>query len=168
MIVSGNTIMSLNKRYKLIENTSEDKSLVWGAGVGVRLGQLYRLKGDSALSASESRLPISEKVADLSEGDKIFVIEKNDYLLGKTVEKINMPTAKIDVGGKIGPALLIAEVFPRSTLLKCGVSLMATRLEPGYSGEVGFAMINISGCPMQVDMGVKIANLVFKTFEGEV
>jgi hypothetical protein len=45
MIISAKKIIELNKRYNLIENFAERELNPHGVGMGVRVGEVYKLKG---------------------------------------------------------------------------------------------------------------------------
>jgi deoxycytidine triphosphate deaminase len=46
--------------------------------------------------------------------------------------------------------------------------LEATKTDPGYFGELIFGLNNIGGCDFELELGARIANLVFNYVVGEV
>ena len=91
-----------------------------------------------------------------------------EFVLVKTVEKINLPADKIVIEEGEKPAYLMVDVYPRSTLQRCGIYFMGTKTDPGYSGELVFALVNIGNCLFELELGARIANLVFKQVKGDI
>lgn len=55
MIISAKKIIELNKRYNLIENLAERKLNQYGVGMGVRVGEIYKLKGVGFLGVRDKK-----------------------------------------------------------------------------------------------------------------
>ena len=51
MIISAKKILELNKKYRLIENLAERELNPEGLGIDVRVGEVYRLEGITAVEA---------------------------------------------------------------------------------------------------------------------
>jgi len=60
------------------------------------------------------------------------------------------------------------DVYPRSTLQRCGIYFMGTKIDPGYYGELTFALANVGGSTFELELGARIANLVFKQVKGDI
>ena len=86
----------------------------------------------------------------------------------KTIEKVNVPSEKIVIEEEEEPAYLMLDVYPRSTLQRCGVYFMGTKTDPGYYGELTFALVNVGNTPFELELGARIANLVFKQVKGDI
>jgi deoxycytidine triphosphate deaminase len=78
------------------------------------------------------------------------------------MEKITLPSGKVSVDDSYPPMLLMANVFPRSTLQRCGLFLRTTKTDPGYTGELTFGLSNLGPSKIRLELGSRIANLVFQ------
>lgn len=168
MILSAKKILELNKNYRLIDNLSErELNNPEGVGIDIRVGEVFKLKGNGFLGVEERNSSDIELVADIKKGDKEIIIKPGDYLLVKTIEKITSPSEKVEVedGRRV---YLMPDVYPRSTLQRCGIFLITTKTDPGYSGELTFALVNLSQCEFRLELGARIANIVFHEVVGEL
>ncbi len=117
MSITNGKVLELNKKYKLIENLSErEMTNPEGVGFDVRAGEVYKLKGSGFLGVEDRKTPDTVKIADIKNGDKEVVLKPNDYVLVKTIEKVNLPAEKITVEDGREPTYLMLDVYPRSTL----------------------------------------------------
>jgi dCTP deaminase len=167
MILSSKKVLELCEKYKLLENLDQRESYPEGVGIDIRVGEVYILKGEGFLGKTDRKSPDIEKIADMAKGDKEVVIKPHDYVLVKTIEKVNLPGEKVSIDGG-EPRYLMADVHPRSTLQRCGLYLMATKTDPGYTGELTFALTNLSNVPFRLELGARIANIVFHQVVGEI
>ena len=167
MIVSAKRILELNHKYHLIENLAEREQNPEGTGLDIRVGEVYRLKGDGFLGVEERKTPDIEKIADVKE-DKEFILKPGDFVLLKTMEKITIPSEKITVDENWPPMYLMANAYPRSTLQRCGLFLRTTKTDPGYTGELTFGLANIGPSDVKLELGSRIANIVFHGVIGEL
>ncbi len=169
MIISTLKVIELNKKYNLVENIDErELSNPEGVGIDIRAGKAYRLISEGYLGVVDRKSSDTEKIADIDKGDKEIVITPGDYLLVKTMEKFNIPSEKITVEEGEKPIYLSLHVYPRSTLQRCGIYLMATKTDPGYSGELTFALANLGGRTFKLELGARFANIVFMQVAGEI
>jgi deoxycytidine triphosphate deaminase len=168
MIIAPKKLFELNAKYKLIENLSEREARPEGVGIDLRAGQIYRLKGDSFLGVSERKTPEMELIADINRGDKEVTLAPDDFVLVKTMEKVNLPSEKIVVEEGEAPVLIMQDVRPRSTLQRCGVYFMGTKTDPGYSGELTYALKNVGNSPFRLELGARFANIIFYTVLGDL
>lgn len=139
---------------KLVENLC-DRELTnpEGAGFDIRMGEVYRVAGKAFLGVEERFTPPHELVA--KEGrDKSFTLSPGDYVLVKTMESFNIP------------ADVTMHTFPRSTLHRSGVLLLATQTAPGYRGSLVFGMKNMGDCALEMELGTRIAHVQFLRLEG--
>ena len=72
MMISAKKIIELNKKYNLIENIAEREKNPEGAGIDLRVGEVYKLKGTCFLPIKNEhrKTPDMEKIADVKHGDK--------------------------------------------------------------------------------------------------
>lgn len=76
-------------------------------------------------------------------------LSPGEFVLAGTVEYINMPDNCLGV------------VFPRSTLARCGVTVMQTLIEPGWRGNITIEIVNHAAVPVTLYRGSGCAQLVF-------
>ncbi|HUB92699.1 MAG TPA: hypothetical protein VL945_01955 [Candidatus Saccharimonadales bacterium] len=169
MIISTLKVLELNKKYNLIENLDErEQENPEGVGIDIRVGKIYRLIGEGFLGITDRKSADTEKIADIDKGDKEVTIKPGDYLLTKTIEKFNVPGEKIETEEGAKPMFISLHVYPRSTLQRCGIYLMATKTDPGYVGELTFALANLSDKPFRIELGARFANIVFMQVTGDI
>ncbi|MAG50261.1 hypothetical protein CL621_01310 [archaeon] len=167
MIISAKKVLELNEKYKLVENLSErELKNPEGVGLDIRVGEVYKIKGDGFLGVEERNTPEIEKIAGVE--DKEVILKPGDYVLVKTIEKVNVPGEKIIVEEGKEPVLLMLHVYPRSTLQRCGIYFMGTKTDPGYFGELTFALKNLGDCNFKLEIGARIVNIVFKQVVGDL
>ena len=169
MVLSTLKLLELNKKYGFIENLGErETENSEGVGIDIRAGEVYRLMGEGRLGVTERKSSDVKKIADIKEGDKEIIVKPGEYLLLKTIEYFNIPGEKIEVEEGSEPKYLCLHTYPRSTLQRCGIYLMATKTDPGYRGELTFAISNLGGKPFRLELGSRIANIVFLEVTGEI
>lgn len=153
-ILGVNELLKLVKENKLVENLSErELNNPEGAGFDIRVGEIYKISGDSFLGTQSRFTPTSQLVAKVGEVSE-FKIKSNEYFLVKTMETFNVPN------------YLTMHTFPRSTLHRSGVLLLATQTAPGYSGQLIFGLKNLGDCQITLELGSRIAHVQFLTVEG--
>ena len=79
------------------------------------------------------------------------IIPPNSFVLGRSVEKINMPNWAIGI------------CLGRSTYARCGIIANVTPLEAGWSGTVTIELSNSTPMPAKVYAGRGIVQVVFFT-----
>ncbi len=140
---------------KLVEGLAErELSNPEGAGFDIRVGEVYRIGGQGFLGVTERHTPQSVKTADASTAQD-FTLNPGDYVLVKTMETFHVPSD------------LTMHTFPRSTLHRSGVLLLATQTAPGYSGPLVFGLKNLGECTVRIELGARIAHVQFLRVEGE-
>lgn len=169
MIVSPRKILELNLKYNLIENLSpRELENPEGVGFDLRAGEVYKIDGEGFLGVTERKSPEIIKIADIKSGDKEVTLKQGDYVLVKTMEKVNLPSEKISVEAGEKERYLMLDAYPRSTLQRCGIYFRGTKTDPGYSGELTFALANLGNCLFKLELGARFANIVFKQVIGEL
>lgn len=142
------------KNLGLIENLCErELNNPEGAGFDVRAKEIFRIKSDGFLGTEERKTSESEVIAKYGK-DKEYVLKPNEYILIKTIEKVNVPEN------------IVMLTFPRSSLQRCGVLLLATQADPGYSGELIFGLKNLSNNSFRLELGARIAKVLFFEIKG--
>jgi len=148
MVIGREKILELVKRGKLIEDFSED--CLEGAGYDLRVGKIYRLKGGGFLGAEDRKMPDVEEIRF-----EEFFLKPEEYVLVETLEKVNMPKD------------LVAKVLPRSSLFRCGCSLVTALVDPGYVGVLIFGLRNLSEFEFRLEKKARVAQIVFEQVKGK-
>jgi dCTP deaminase len=157
MILGIDKILELIKSQKLIEGLDDSDINFEGCGVDLRIGELYEMADDEGFLHIETRkTPNFKSIAKFEKGKSAKIkLEPGKTYSATTVEKINTPEN------------LFGWFIPRSTLYKNGIIVQGVRTDPGYSGNFSFVLTNASKKPFEIEMGARIANMVFHTVEGK-
>jgi deoxycytidine triphosphate deaminase len=159
MILGIKKILRLVKKNKLVEGLcNRELNNPEGSGFDLRLGEVYKIEGKGFLGVENRSTPKSILIArnepDKKEIDNHFIFQPNKYYLIKTIEKVNLP---LNVSGI---------VFPRTTLFRSGISFLNGIVQPGYSGELSFGVINMSNEPLKISFGARVAHITFHKISG--
>jgi len=156
MILGVDKVLELIKTQNLIEGLDEDEINFEGCGVDLRIGEVYEMADDEGFLHIETRkTPNFKLIAKFDKNKSIKVkLEPGKTYSVTTVEKINTPED------------LFGWFIPRSTLYKNGIIVQGIRTDPGYKGKFSFVLTNVSKKPFEIEMGVRIANMVFHKVEG--
>ncbi|RLF57562.1 MAG: dCTP deaminase [Thermoplasmata archaeon] len=146
MFLGKKEIINRIKNQNLIENFDENN--IQGAGVDLEIEELHKVKSGGFIGINNRILPELEK-------ESIFIIKPMEYYLCITKEKVNMPND------------LVAFIFPRSTLFRCGVSLKTAVVDPGYKGRLTMGIKNESKYEFKLERYARIAQIVFCEVKGE-
>jgi deoxycytidine triphosphate deaminase len=168
MKISAKTILELNKKHRLIENLCERELNPEGVGFDVRVGEVYKIHETGFLGVENRKTPDIEKIADIKESNKKIILKPDDYVLIKTIEKVNLPAEKIIIKKGRKPVYLMLDAYPRSTLQRSGILLLTTKTDPGYYGELTFGLKNLGDNQFEFELGARVANLVFEEVLGDL
>jgi len=154
-MIGTKELLRLVKSKKLVENLCErELTNPEGSGFDLRIGEAFEIgKGDSFLGIDERHTPEAISFAKYGE-QKGLILRPGRFILVKTMEKVNLTKN-------------ICAIFrPRSTLQRSGIALFTATASPGYSGELTFGMANLGKNNFKLELGARIANvLFFKTSE---
>jgi len=145
MFLGHDEILKRIKKENLIEGYLSES--VQGAGVDLRVDKVLEPTGKAKLKRSDRMLP-----AVLETG---FVLEPGRYYLITTMEKVNMPED------------LVAFMFNRSSLFRCGASLRTAVIDPGYHGELTVGVKNEGAYDIELEQGARVLQLVFAEVKGD-
>lgn len=156
MILGINRVLELIKEKNLIEGLDEDNQNFEGCGVDVRIGDIYEMEeGDGFLHKETRKSPNFKLLAKFDENKPTKIrLEPGKTYSAKTIEKINTPKD------------LMGWFIPRGTLYKCGIVVQGIRTDPGYCGNFTFIMTNNSKNDFEVELGARIACMVFHRIDG--
>jgi len=145
MFLGHDEILDRIRNEDLLENVDEEN--IQGAGVDLRIDELYSLISEGFIGKSKRTLPENTALDN-------FILKPKGFYLFKTVEKINMPSD------------LVAFMFPRSTLFRCGISLRTAVIDPGYKGELTVGLFNESERKIKLEKHARVAQLVLANVSG--
>jgi deoxycytidine triphosphate deaminase len=154
MILGPNKLLKLVKTKKLVEGLSErELTNPEGAGFDLRLGEVYKISGKAFLGETH-RQTADIKLVKKYGKDKSIKIKPGDFFLVKTIEKINLPIN------------LSAVILPRTTTFRSGLFLRTGPIQPGYEGELTFGLKNEGPIVVEIEMGARIAHVLFHEIKG--
>ena len=174
MIISSLKVLELNEKYHLVEGLGErDSTNPEGVGLDLRVGQVHLLKGNSFLGADETGGKRYSSETDLirdigRDRNRMIIMSPGDYFLVTTMETIHSPNEKIDIGYGLPPVYLMPRIYPRTSLQRAGVNLIATKTDPGYIGKLTFGLKNVGTQDFEFELGARMFNLVFELVLGDI
>ena len=142
-----------------------DLSSPEGTGIDLRLGSVHKMIEGGAYIEADGEAGLgkrhgvkTEEILKIKESDAQdeLIISPGEYYLVQTAESLNVP---LD---------LMPMVYPRSSLFRGGLMLLATKTDPGYKGPLTFGLTNLSLFPVKIQLGARICNIVFYKIEGDV
>jgi len=156
MLLSHEKLVELVRANKLVENIPESElTKEGGVSFDLRAGEIHEFSGEGFLGVNERKTPDTKLLAKHGNNELSKVtLEPNKYYIVKTIEKVNCPKE------------LASTIISRSTLYRSGILLLGGLVDPGFNGEMTFGMINISSMPFKIEMGARIANIIFHKVEG--
>ncbi len=141
-----------------------DLSKPEGTGIDLRLGAVHTIieagayiEADCLAGLGKRSGVKTKELYSLKEGDAQdeLVVKPGEYYLVQTAETLATP---LD---------LMPMVYPRSSLFRAGLLLLATKTDPGYTGQLTFGLANLGPFPVKIQLGARICNIVFHTIEGD-
>ena len=157
MALGVDRIKKLIKEVKLVENLgTRDLENPEGAGLDLRLGEIFKISGETFLGEEKRKTVTHTSVAKYDPKKKTsFTIKPGEFYLVQTIENINLPD------------YLVATFHPRSTLLRSGVWLLTTQAAPGYRGPLNFGLKNMGNCEVKIELGARIVHIIFWEVSGK-
>lgn len=157
MILGVDELLKLVSEKKLVEGLSErELNNPEGCGFDLRLGKVWKINGETFLGIDERKSVEAKLVMEYDEKEsRIFELKPGQQVLVTIVEKINLPKN------------LTANFWPRSTLYRGGIILSGGNVAPGYCGEISFTLFNSSTCTAKIEMGARIAHILFYEIKGK-
>jgi dCTP deaminase len=100
---------------------------------------------DSILDVCDFDTALCNPIYDVDE----IIMPPNGFMLGVSMERINMPDD------------CLAICTGKSTIARCGLHVVVTPLEPGWSGFITLEIHNMTGMAVKLTAGMGITQLVF-------
>ncbi|MFB6143047.1 MAG: dCTP deaminase [Halorientalis sp.] len=138
----------------VIEPLADPELQVQPASVDLRLGREFLEFQHANIPCihPNSEQEVAEYVEEthVGEGDE-YVLHPGDFVLGTTVERVEIP------------ADLIAHVEGRSSLGRLAIVVHATAglADPGYQGQITLELSNLGTAPVALSPGMRISQLTF-------
>lgn len=157
MILGTNKLLELIRNQNLIEALDEKEINLEGCGVDLRIGEIYEMgEGGGFLYRETRKTPDYKLITKFEKGKSQKIkLELGKFYIGKTIEIINTPDN------------LFGIFIPRGTFIVNGVLILGFRVDPGYKGNFRFHLLNIAGRDFEIEMGARIANMIFLRVEGK-
>jgi len=137
-----------------IEPLSDPELQIQPASVDLRLGRefLEFQRTNIPCIHPDSEHEIDEYVSETHvEEDGEFILHPGDFVLGTTVERVEIPPD------------LLGTVQGRSSLGRLAVVIHATAgiVDPGYRGQITLELSNLGAAPVALTPGMRISQLIF-------
>jgi len=157
MILGIDEIHKLVREVKLVENLSERELInPEGAGLDLRIGELYEIWGSGFLGIEERKTPKARLVAQYHSKKSVKVkLRPKRYYTMTTLDEVNTPSN------------MVILFRPRSTLYRSGVALITGNCAPGYRGKLTFGLLNLGTKPFVLEMGARVAHALFFEVKGK-
>ncbi len=156
MVLGPKKLLQLVKEIKLVENLSErELTNPEGAGFDLRLGEVYKIKGQAFLGETHRKTAEIELISKYTKNKPSKItIKPGDFFLVKTVESVNMPQD------------LTASITPRSTTYRSGLFIRTGNVPPGYCGGLTFGLSNEGPVTVEIEMGARFVHIQFSEVSG--
>ena len=157
MALGVDKIKRLIKEIRLVEALgNRDLENPEGAGLDLRVGEIFKIEGDTVLGIEKRKTVGSKSVAKFDpKKPTSFTIKPGEFYLVQTIERVNLPD------------YLVATMHPRSTLLRSGVWLLTTQIAPGYKGPLNIGLKNMGNNDFTVELGARIVHVIFWEVSGQ-
>ncbi len=133
-----------------------DPAMVQPASVDLKLGTSFRVFHNHRLPAIDLASPPSGVTEHVQiEDDANFVIHPGEFVLGTTVEWVELPDD------------IVARIEGKSSLGRLGLIVHATAgfVDPGFKGTLTLEITNLTRVPIKLYAGLLIAQLSFMALD---
>jgi dCTP deaminase len=138
----------------VVEPLADPELQIQPASVDLRLGREFLEFNRTNIPCihPNSEREVDEYVSETVVGaDGEFVLHPGDFVLGTTIERVEIP------------ADLIAHVEGRSSLGRLAIVVHATAglCDPGYRGQITLELSNLGAAPVALEPGMRVSQLTF-------
>lgn len=167
-VIGLNIVMQRIEESLLLDNLGErDLTNPEGVGIDLRLGSVHAIvKGGAFIEVDGppagglgKRKGVQTKlVAEYKKNikkQKFISIKPGQYYLVQTMESVNTPMDLMPI------------IYPRSSLFRAGLLLLNSKTDPGYKGPLTMGLTNLSPFSVKLQMGARIANIIFHKIDGQ-
>ncbi len=157
MILGTDKLLKLIQNKGLIQGLDKKEINIEGCGIDLRIGEIYEMqKGKGFIYRKTRKTPNYKLLAKFKkEKTQKIKLEPGKFYIAKTIEVINTPKN------------LFGIFIPRGTFFANGVLVLGFRVDPGYKGNFRFHLVNIGGGDFEIEMGARIANMIFLKVDGK-
>ena len=142
--------------YKRKEKTYEYKTYKYGVisygitsyGYDIRLGYKFRVANNKYVTIDPKQMDPAA-FSEVSPENDVFIIQPHQFALAETVEYIKMPNN------------VFAICCGKSTIVRCGIIVPVSPIEPGFNGRITLEIANTTESPVKLYCGEGICQLVF-------
>ena len=155
MILSdGDIRRRLEEGSLVVEPLAEPELQIQPASIDLRLGRefLEFQRTNIPYIHPDSETEIEEYVTEtVVPEDEEFILHPGDFVLGPTIERVEIPPD------------LIAHVEGRSSLGRLAIVVHATAglADPGYCGQITLELSNLGAAPVALSPGMRVSQLTF-------
>jgi dCTP deaminase len=155
MILSdGDIRRRLEEGSLVVEPLAEPELQIQPASIDLRLGRefLEFQRTNIPYIHPDSETEIEEYVTEtVVPEDEEFILHPGDFVLGTTIERVEIPPD------------LIAHVEGRSSLGRLAIVVHATAglADPGYCGQITLELSNLGAAPVALSPGMRVSQLTF-------
>lgn len=157
MVVGIDRLLELVQTDSLVEGLAErELKNPEGTGFDLRIGELYEVVGKGFMGVTERETPEMNCIKKYNKSkSQIVKLKKGKYYLFRTIEKINVP-----------PNMFVL-LRPRSTFIRSGVYIYTGNLNPSWSGQPSFGMMNFRDEEFELEMGARVCHVFFLEVSGK-
>jgi dCTP deaminase len=156
MILSDKDIkIKLENKQVIIDPMPDLAQALGTVSVDLRLGNefvVYRTTSRPFIDVKDPKTfdGLTEKI--YKKDDEAFVIHPRDFVLGSTLEKIELPS---DLAGRLEG---------KSSLGRLGIVIHSTagKVDPGFKGNLVLEITNIGTVPIMLYPGMRVCQLLFE------
>ena len=153
MIIIDRDIRALLRQGELILDPFEDR-LVQPSSVDLRLDRFVRIlkEGTEELDIRDPRS--AEQYEEANIGDDGFLLRPHGLLLGQTLEYMRIPDTCQGM------------IAQRSSLMRLGIHVSSSLINPGYAGNLPCLLTNRTDRPIRIFSGIPVCQLVLIRLTG--
>lgn len=133
----------------LLENYLEKN--VGANCVDLRISEVFKIGKRDIVDWENKKLPDYKKI---SIDKKPYILKPNEYILVRTMEKVNMPRNYVGF------------LFIRTTAFRLGLEVLCTKIDAGYEGELVVGLKNIGKNKIAVRKGMSVLTLMVSDLKG--
>lgn len=166
MILSNTEIHKAINEERIILEPSPQPNFD-STAVDLRFGNIIQEPVDLSISIDPQRERIVKTLNTLYNSktiDDAYTLDPGKFILGKTLEKINLPFKPDERG-----YYLAARVEGKSSLARCGllIHFTAPTIHAGFKGTITLEIINLGMFSITLRPNMPICQLIFETVLGK-
>jgi dUTP pyrophosphatase len=160
MVIGAKKLLQLVSDKKLVENLDKrELTNPEGTGFDLRVEKLFIPTGETFLGITHRQTSELKEICSFDKSKKnqpVYPIKPQEFYLSKTMEKVNTP------------ADMIGLILPRTTLFRMGLFMQTGFCQPGYRGDLYFAIYNTGNQVYKLEMGARYAHIIFLQIDGDL